>query len=224
MARKRSYADACGIGRALDVVGERWAIHVVRELLLGPKRFTDIRTAIPQLSSDVLAQRLRELEAAGVITHRALPPPAASKVYELTDRGRELEPVLIELGRWGARLPLAEGLCMSVDSHIVSLRTLFDPELAGDFAARVELRLGEDRFRLEVADGRIVAERGELPDADAVLATDAATLIDLLHGARTLGDSVRSGDALVEGDRRALTRFLRLFPLPEPALAAAGGS
>jgi DNA-binding HxlR family transcriptional regulator len=217
MGKKRSYADACGIGRALDVVGERWAIHVVRELLLGPKRFTDVRTALPQISSDVLAQRLRELEAAGVVTHRTLPPPAASKVYELTDRGRELEPVLLELGRWGSRLPLPEGLCMSVDSHIVSLRTLFDPALARDFTARVELHLGEDRFGVEIADGRIVAERGEPTAPDAALATDPATFVELLHGTRKLSDAVRGGDAVVEGDRRALTRFLRLFPLPEPA-------
>jgi DNA-binding HxlR family transcriptional regulator/putative sterol carrier protein len=217
MGKKRSYADACGIGRALDVVGERWAIHVVRELLLGPKRFTDVRAALPQLSSDVLAQRLRELEAAGLVSHRRLPPPAASKVYELTDRGRELEPVLLELGRWGARLPLPEGLCMSVDSLVVSLRTLFDPELAGDFAARLELRLGEERFRVEIAAGEIAAERGELADPDAVLETDPGTFVDLLHGVRKLSEAVGSGNAAIEGDRRALTRFLRLFPLPEPA-------
>jgi DNA-binding HxlR family transcriptional regulator/putative sterol carrier protein len=220
MGKKRSYADACGIGRALDVVGERWAIHVVRELLLGPKRFTDIRSALPQLSSDVLAQRLRELEGAGVVAHRVLPPPAASKVYELTARGRELEPVLIQLGRWGARLPLPEGLCMSVDSHIVSLRTLFDPELAADLDARIELRLGDERFRVEVADGQIEAERGEAAAPDAVLATAPATFIDLLHGVRKLSEATRCGDAVVEGDRRVLTRFLRLFPLPEPAVVA----
>ena len=102
MATTRTYGDACGIPRALDRVGERWALMVIRELVLGPKRFTDLRTGLPGASPNVLAQRLRELEHAGVVRRRRLPPPAASQVYELTDWGRELEPVLLALGRWGA--------------------------------------------------------------------------------------------------------------------------
>src|SRR5882724_9674006 len=102
MAGKRSYGDPCGIARALDLVGERWALLVVRELVLGPKRFTDLRAGLPNLSPDVLAQRLRELERAGVALRRKLPPPAGSWVYELTDWGRELEPVVLALGRWGS--------------------------------------------------------------------------------------------------------------------------
>src|SRR5437764_3058381 len=99
MAKKRSYADSCGIARALDLVGERWALLVVRELLLGPKRFTDLRVGLPHLGPDVLSQRLRELEQAGIVRRRTLAPPAASKVYELTPRGRALEPVILALGR-----------------------------------------------------------------------------------------------------------------------------
>src|SRR5689334_22219934 len=127
MAGKRSYNEACGIARALDVVGERWALMVVRELMLGPKRFTDIRASLPGLSADVLSQRLRELEALEVLRHRTLPPPAASKVYELTPSGLELEQVLIALGRWGGANapPPVEGQGMSLDSHILSFRTLF---------------------------------------------------------------------------------------------------
>src|SRR3954452_5144800 len=102
MAGTRSYDDACGIARALDVIGERWALLVVRELVFGPKRFTDLQAGLRRVSPDVLAQRLRDLEAAGVVARRTLPPPAASRVYELTDRGRELEPVLRALGRWGS--------------------------------------------------------------------------------------------------------------------------
>src|ERR687889_2824463 len=102
----RSYGDRCGIARALDVVGERWALLVVRELLLGPKRFTDLRAGLPNVGPDVLAQRLRELEAAGVVRRAKLPPPAASKVYELTPRGAELEPVILALGRWGSVAPV----------------------------------------------------------------------------------------------------------------------
>ncbi len=144
MATSRTYGEACGIPRALDRVGERWALLVVRELMLGPKRFTDLRGGLSHASPNVLAQRLRELEQVGVVRKRRLPPPAASQVYELTDGGRELEPVLVALGRWGARAPLdPEYMTMSVDSHIVSLATLFDPVLAGDLEASLELRMGE---------------------------------------------------------------------------------
>ena len=218
---KRSYGEACGIPRALDRVGERWALMVVRELLLGPKRFTDLREGLPHMSADVLAQRLRELERNGIVERRTLPPPAASKVYELTVWGRELESVLIALGRWGARAPLSadEEPCMSLDSHVVSLQTLFDAEAAGDFAPTVELRLGENVFALHVADGRLDAVRGPAADPDIVIETDPRTLLGLTHREIELADAVAAGDAEVTGDKRAARRFLRLFPLPEPAAA-----
>jgi DNA-binding HxlR family transcriptional regulator len=218
---KRSYGEACGIPRALDRVGERWALMVVRELLLGPKRFTDLREGLPHMSADVLAQRLRELEDNGIVERRILPPPAASKVYELTEWGRELESVLIALGRWGARAPLSvdEEPCMSLDSHIVSLQTLFDPELAGDFAPTVELRLGDSVFALQVVDGRLEAMRGAAAGPDLVIATDPKTLLGLAHRQIELSDAIAAGDATVTGDKRAARRFLRLFPLPEPAAA-----
>lgn len=223
MAGKRSYGDACGIARALDLVGERWALMVVRELLLGPKRFTDLRAGLAHVSSDVLAQRLRGLEQAGVVEHRRLPPPYASQVYELTARGRALEPVLVELGRWGGANapPPSDDMCMSVDAHVVSLRTLFDPARAGGFAARIELRLGEDRFRVEIADGEVEAERGELPDADAIVETDPTTLIEVLHGHRPLAKALKAGTMRFEGDAEKARRFTELFPLPEPAREAA---
>src|SRR6185437_6886764 len=101
----RTYGDRCGIARALDVVGERWALLVVRELLLGPKRFTDLRAGLPNVGPDMLSARLRDLEAAGVLRHHKLPPPASARVYELTERGRELEPGILALGRWGAAEP-----------------------------------------------------------------------------------------------------------------------
>lgn len=221
MAGKRSYGDACGIARALDLVGERWALMVVRELLLGPKRFTDLRAGLPHVSSDVLAQRLRGLEQAGVVEHRRLPPPYASQVYELTMRGRALEPVLIELGRWGGANapPPSDDMCMSLDAHVVSLRTLFDPARAGDFAARIELRLGEERFRVEIADGAVEAERGTLPDPDAVIETDPTTLIEVLHGHRPLAKALKAGTMRFEGDVEKARRFTELFPLPAPAAA-----
>jgi DNA-binding HxlR family transcriptional regulator len=154
MPSKRTYGDPCGIARALDLVGERWALLVVRELVLGPKRFTDLRAGLANLSPDVLSQRLRGLEGAGIVRRRTLPPPAASRVYELTDWGRELEPVVLALGRWGSRAPFPPGdEPLGIDALILALRTLFDPRAADGLRASYELRLGEQRFHARVAGG-----------------------------------------------------------------------
>ena len=183
--RQRSYGDPCGIARALDVVGERWALLVVRELLLGPKRFTDLRAGLPNVGPDVLAQRLRELEAGGVIARRTLAPPAGSRVYELTDRGRGLEPVVLELGRWGSAAPFPPGVNeIGADSTILALKTLFDPASAGDLDARVELRLGEQAFDARVADRAFEVARGASESPDAVLAASPPTLAALLWQGR----------------------------------------
>ena len=211
----RTYGDLCGIARALDVVGERWALLVVRELMLGPKRFTDLRAGLPHVGPDVLAQRLRELEQAGLLHRRTLAPPAGSRVYELTERGQALEPVLIELGRWGTFAPVPPGdPKLGVDSTMIALRTLFDAKAAGDLSATYELRLGDPRFRARVADGALELERGEAPAADAAIASDPGTLAELLWQDRSLADAERAGAAAVEGDRRSAARFLGLFPLP----------
>src|ERR687893_251309 len=152
----RTYGDGCGIAHALDLLGERWALLVVRELLLGPKRFTDLRDGLPNASPNVLAQRLRELEQAGVVRRRKLPLPAASRVYELTDWGMELEPVIVRLGRWGARsASKPRDAALGVDSLILSCRTMFDPRAAEGLTASYEMRLGGDRFPAKVAAGRV---------------------------------------------------------------------
>jgi DNA-binding HxlR family transcriptional regulator len=213
--RQRSYGDPCGIARALDVVGERWALLVVRELLLGPKRFTDLRAGLPNVGPDVLAQRLRELEAGGVIARRKLAPPAGSQVYELTDRGRALEPVVLELGRWGSAAPFPPGGNeIGADSTILALKTLFDPASGGDIEARIELRLGEQVFDARVADGTFDVARGASESPDAVLTASPTTLAALLWQGLTVAAARGSGEAEVEGDGRLLERFLRLFPLP----------
>ena len=161
MSKPRTYGDACGIARALDILGERWALMTVRELLLGPKRFTDLRAGLPHASPNILSMRLRDLEAHGLVRKRRLPPPAASQVYELTARGQEIAPVLDALGTWGSRLPLpGPDATMSFDAHILSFRTLFDPARAEGFDARVLLRLGEREFRATVADGRFEIVEG----------------------------------------------------------------
>ena len=223
MATMRTYDDGCAAAHALDLVGERWALLVVRELLLGPKRFTDLRAGIPKASPNVLAQRLRELEGTGVVRRRKLPPPAASRVYELTDWGMELEPVIVRLGRWGARSPSKpRDAELGVDSLVLSFRTMFDPRAADGLKASYELRLGEDRFRAEVADGYFEITRGNADRPDAIVETDPATLAALVYDSRQLAEAVRSGDLKLEGDESAVARFLGLFFLPEPAAPAVG--
>jgi DNA-binding HxlR family transcriptional regulator len=215
MGGKRTYGDSCGIARALDLVGERWALLVVRELLLGPKRFTDLRTGLPNLGPDVLTQRLRELEQAEVVTRRKLDPPAGAWVYELTERGRELEPIVIALGRGGSLAPFPPGeMRIGVDSTVLALKTLFDRAAAESFDATVELQLDGQRFAVKVADGDLGVARGPADQPDAAIETDPGTLSALLWQGARLADAERSGAATVTGSRRPLARFLRLFPLP----------
>jgi DNA-binding HxlR family transcriptional regulator len=217
MANRRKYGDRCGVARALDLVGERWALLVVRELLLGPKRFTDLRAGLPHVSPDVLSQRLRELERDGIVARRKLAPPAASRVYELTERGLELEPVVLALGRWGSSAPFPPGEPrLGVDSAILALRTLFDPSAADGLGASYELRLEDQPFHARVAHGRLQVARGTAEDPDATIETDTGTLSALLWHGRRLPEALRSGDVEIEGSRRAVERFLRLFPLPPP--------
>jgi DNA-binding HxlR family transcriptional regulator len=213
---KRTYGDRCGVARALDLVGERWALLVVRELLLGPKRFTDLRAGLPHVGPDVLAQRLRELEHAEIVRRATLPPPAGSRVYELTERGRELEPVVLALGRFGSVAPFPAGDArIGVDAVMIALKTLFDPAGAEGHAGAYELRLADQRFRIEVADGAIAIARGEAPAPDAVIETDPGTLATVLWHGRGLEAARRAGDLTIEGDRRAAARLLALFPLPD---------
>jgi DNA-binding HxlR family transcriptional regulator len=221
MAGKRAYNDRCGIARALDIVGERWALLVVRELLLGPKRFSDLRGGLPGVGPDVLVQRLRDLEAAGILRRAKLPPPTGAQVYELTDRGRELEPVVLALGAWGSRAPFPAGDArLGIDSAVLALKTLFDPPSAGSIDEELELRLDGDRFRAHVAGGRLDVTRGAANDPVAVIDTDPATLSRVLWHGRKLTAAVRAGDVRIDGDAAAARRFLALFPPPEPAPAA----
>lgn len=218
MATKRSYGEACRFAYALDVVGERWALLVVRELLLGPKRFTDLRAGLPHASSNILSERLRDLEQGGVIQRRKLPPPAASSVYELTEWGRELEPVVTKLGAWGARSPISpDSQEIGPDSIVLALRSLFDAEAAGEMEVTCELRIGEDRFRVAVTDGELELSRGAVEDPVLTIATaDAGSFAAILAGQLPLDDAIASGAAEIEGPKQAAKRFLRLFPMPEP--------
>ena len=217
-SKRRTYGDVCGVARALDIVGERWSLMIVRELLLGPKRFTDLRAGLPHVGPDMLSQRRRELAGAGLVARRRLPPPAAAQVYELTDLGSRLEAVVMALGDFGSLLPVPADceMRMSFDAHVLSLRTLFRPELAEGLDARVELRLdGGPVQRATVAGGRFAVECGEHEDPDVVIEGDPGELIAVAHGRVALGET----GLRLHGDRRVGERFLTLFPLPEPALA-----
>jgi DNA-binding HxlR family transcriptional regulator/putative sterol carrier protein len=220
MTSRRTYGDGCAIARGLDLVGERWALLVVRELLLGPKRYTDLKNGLPNASPNVIYDRLRELERAGVVKRDKLPPPAGSRVYALTDWGHELEDTVMSLGRWAARSPSQpKEAPIGADSMVLALRARFDSDAAVGQRASYELRLGEDRFRIEVSDDAINVARGSADQADATIDTDPDTLGAVLWGGRSLTEAQRSGQLTIEGDKAAVQRLVRLFPIPEPAVS-----
>ena len=222
MATKRSYADGCASAHGLDLIGERWALLVVRELILGPKRFTDLRAGLPGISPNVLTERLDELERVAIVQRRKLPLPAGSWVYELTDWGRELEQVIMALGRWAARSPvLPLDNPMSIDSIILSLRTMFDPHAAAGFKADIAFLLGGEPNHARIAGGQMALDRGTVADPDVAIASDPDTLAAVVYGGLKIADAVRSGKMTVEGDKSVLKRFVTLFPLPERAAAPA---
>ena len=216
---KRVYDDACGAAHALDLVGERWALLVMRELMLGPKRFSDLKADLPGISANVLTQRLEGLEAAGIVVRRKLPPPAPAQVYELTPWGYESEPIFQTLGRWAARSPAHDPrLPLSAVSLLLSFRTMFDPARGEGFCAVVGLELGRESYVLRVADGAVEAERGEAAGADFVLRGAPPMVAAAVYGGQPIGALEAAGALEVEGDRALAERFVTLFPLPDKAV------
>jgi DNA-binding HxlR family transcriptional regulator len=212
---RRRYEDACGAAHALDLVGERWALLVMRELMLGPKRFSDLRADLPGISANVLTQRLEGLEAAGVLIRRKLPPPASVQVYELTPWGYESEPIFQALGRWAARSPGHDpNLPLSATSLFLSFRTMLDPVRVRGIDARIGFRIGAETFLARLADGRIVVARDGLDQADLVFAGTAPAIAAAVYGGQPLGALMAGGALSVEGDRALAERFVTLFPLP----------
>jgi DNA-binding HxlR family transcriptional regulator len=210
VARTRTHRDGCGIAHAADLLSERWALVVIRELLLGPKRFTDLRTGIPDISPNVLGQRLRELEESGIVRRRKLPPPAAARVYELTEWGQELEPAVLALGRWATRSDsFPRDADMGSDSMVLAMKAAFDEEAAAELNATYGLEFGEEAFRIEVSDGELTASRGEAEDPDALIRTDPDTMAALVFRGERLGKAVESGDVQIDGSKRAVTGLLR---------------
>lgn len=216
MTRKKPYEDGCAAAHALDLIGERWALLVVRELIPGPLRFSDLRAALPGISANILARRLVELEAAGIIRRRRLPPPASVHVYEATGWGQDLRPIIMELGRWAARSPGLSGAHpMSVASLTMSFATMFDAGRAGGLDLRVALDLGERPHQARVAGGRLAISAGAAEDADVRVTGDPTVLAGVVYGGVPL-EAAECEGLLVEGDRDALEAFARCFPLPEP--------
>ncbi|WP_066359845.1 winged helix-turn-helix transcriptional regulator [Herbidospora mongoliensis] len=209
MSTTRSYGDACGIARALDAVGERWALLVVRELLLGPQRFTELRRALPGASSNLLSDRLRELEGREVLRRRRLAAPASSWVYELTERGRELEPIVLALGGWGLGFPPPTEPTLSATSVMLFLRGAARPDPdAPATVCRIEL---DDRvWTVRVAGGQVRVDLGEIADPDAGLRTDPKTLNAVLDDLSALDAALDDGSAVVTGDPAVLRRLLRV--------------
>jgi DNA-binding HxlR family transcriptional regulator len=206
---KRRYEDACGVAHALDLIGERWAPLVLRELMFGPRRFSELRADLPGISANVLTQRLTELEERGLVRRTQLPPPASVQVYEATDWGLEAAPVIRALGRWAVRSPLHDpGLFVSGVSIMMSMQTMFDPQRAKGLEARVGFRLSGTGYVAEIGEGTIDARREEPGEVDLLFVAAPREMAGLLYGGAPL-ESVR-----VEGDMELAKRFVTLFPLP----------
>jgi DNA-binding HxlR family transcriptional regulator len=207
MDKSRTYGQACPVAHSMDVLGERWALLVLRELRLGPRRYTDLAASLPGIGPNVLAQRLRELERSGVLRRRTLPPPAAAKVYELTPWGAELEPVFAALARWGMRSPQPLQGVLSPDSVLLGMRTFFRSTEPWD--AEIEIRLERDVYLLRVVGGAVAElRRGEAPAPDAVLVGGVDALHAVTSGLRSLDDAVQAGDLTVEGDPAVARRLV----------------
>ena len=218
---RRTYGQYCGLAHAMELVGERWALLVVRDLIPGPKRFTDLRNGLPRIPTNILSARLKELEASGIIQRRLLPRPQGSVVYELTDYGRELDDVVLRLGLWGARSlgqPRPDDI-VTTDSLIMALRATFRRDAAGGLHLGYEVRVGDIVVHALVDDGKVEVEQGPLPRPDLVVDT-GPELRALLAGELSTGEAVAGGAVRLTGDPALLDRFVQVFHIPPPASAA----
>lgn len=216
--RRRWYEDACAAAHALDLVGERWALLVMRELMFGPKRFSDLRDGLPGISANVLTQRLEALQAAGVLLRRKLPPPGAARVYELTPWGYESEPIFQALGRWAARSPAHDPtLPFSAASFLLSLRTMLDAGRAGQLDACIGFQLGEEGYVARLRDGRIDIAPAAPERAEVTFTASPPVLAGAIYGGQPLEVLEQSGALRLDGDRALAERFVTLFPLPPKA-------
>ncbi len=215
--KNRSYNQYCGLAYALDIVGERWTLLIVRELIAGPRRFTDLVEGLPGISTNLLSERLKELEQQGMIRRRTLPPPAASSVYELTALGQALEKTLLELGRWGSQFvpASAEGATLlHVSSYALTLKTFFRPEQARGLNETYELHIDNEVLQVQIRDGEIHLQQGEALKADVVFHTDMPSYLGLLSREIEPDEAIEKGLIRIEGEAEALGRFLKVCGLP----------
>ena len=209
---KRSYGQYCGFARALELVGERWALLIVRDLLVGPKRFTEIQRGLPGIPTNILTSRLNELEDSGLVRRTVLARPAKGIAYELTDAGSALEGPVLALGRWGAQY-LGEprlGETITEDSIAMALRTTFRPEEAGKARLTYLLRLGAIEVHARIRDGAIFVGRGPVESPDLIIETGPALRM-LLAREVTPVEAIRKRLVRVTGDPKLLERFVKMF-------------
>ncbi len=220
----RSYNQYCALARALDLVGERWTLLLVRELLLGPKRYKDLLDGLPGIGTNLLADRLKALERAGILRRAVLPAPAGSAVYELTELGRGLESTVFELGRWGAHFlePRRESDATDPGWFFVSIRATFRPQLAAELRETYEFRIDGVPFHARVEGGCARTSQGHASDPALVVTTDLDSFIALLSQQLSASQAVATGRVQVEGEEAALERFVEIFAWPSPATVVAG--
>jgi DNA-binding HxlR family transcriptional regulator len=210
---KRRYDDACGLAHALELVGERWAMLILRELAFGARRFSELKADLPGISANVLTQRLTELEERGLVRKQRLPPPASVQVYEATPWALEVTPVIGKLGRWAARSPMHDPtLPLSHAAIMMSLQVMLDAERAGDLAGRVGFRFGETSYSTTLKDGELSVERGPVDGCDTIFTTTPEGLAAVIYGGAPL-ETIE-----IEGDMALAKRFVTLFPLPPKAV------
>ena len=215
--KNRSYNQFCALAYALDTVGERWTLLIVRELLAGPRRFKDLIEGLPCISTNLLSERLKELEQQGILGRRVLPPPAGSTVYELTFLGRALEKAVLELGKWGSLfLPTSlEGVALpSVGAIALAIKAFFHPEQARGVNETYELHLGNEILQVQIKEGELQAQQGQSLKADVVLYTDMQSFVGLFAGQIKLDEAISGRLVRIEGDPCALSRFLNLSGVP----------
>jgi DNA-binding HxlR family transcriptional regulator len=214
----RTYGQFCGLARALEIVGERWSLLVVRDLMLGAKRFTDLQRTLPRIPVSILTSRLNELEEGGVIRRRVLSQLDAGVVYELTEYGSELDQIVLDLGLWGARSlshPKPDD-AFSLDTAIISLYATFQEEAAAGVHLNYEVHHlgGEMIVHAMIDDGALKASAGALPDADLVIEPQGPALYDLLTGSLSAQEAIDGGKVRLQGDPVHLDLFTRLFRIP----------
>lgn len=212
---KRSYHQYCAVARGLDIIGDRWALLIVRDLLVGPQRYKDLLAGLPGIGTNLLATRLRELEQEGIVERAVLPPPAGSTVYQLSEAGQALEPVIFAIGRWGSRFlsEKRESDTLVPRAYFVAIRSRFRPEFAVELAEAYELRVDEHVFEVLVKDGRCTTREGGSINPDAVITLGVETLDALLLHGLPPRDAIADGRITMTGDPSLLERFVRMFAI-----------